>query len=203
MPGCVPARIMRDLQLGALAADHGIVLTPVELESFTRAEGQRNKSAASRCLLFSLPLCTPFTGEGSNPVVGAGKPQCDQIGMELRQGAALLARLRGLGLQPACQLVGKRVELAGPLRHRELRLDRARLQILPDGVARQPGPTRDLADRQLLSQGHAADDVQKSHVDHSDAPRRSPRSEEGSHGSNLSGNQAPSRVSSKWKSTVR
>ena len=192
---------MRDLQLGALAADHGIVLTPVELESFTRAEGQRNKSAASRCLLFSLPLCAPFTGEGSNPVVGAGKPQCDQIGMELRQGAALLARLRGLGLQPACQLVGKRVELAGPLRHRELRLDRARLQILPDGVARQPGPTRDLADRQLLSQGHAADDVQKSHVDHSDAPRRSPRSEEGSHGSNLSGNQAPSRVSSKWKST--
>ena len=51
----------------------------------------------------------------------------------------------------------KRVELAGPLRHRELRLDRARLQILPDGIARQPGATRDLADRQLLSQGHAAD----------------------------------------------
>ena len=126
---------MRDLQLRALAADHGIILTPVELESFTRAEGQRNKSAASRCLLFSLPLCTPFTGEGSNPVVGAGKPQCDQIGMELRQGAPLLARLRGLGLQPGCQFVGERVELAGPLRHREPRLDRARLQILPDRVA--------------------------------------------------------------------
>ncbi|SDM00235.1 Hsp20/alpha crystallin family protein, partial [Paracoccus chinensis] len=30
---------------------------------------------------------------------------------------------------------------------------------------------------------------------------RSPRSGEGSHGSNLSGNQAPTRVSSKWKST--
>ncbi|RRH75881.1 hypothetical protein EG244_08145 [Falsigemmobacter faecalis] len=38
-------------------------------------------------------------------------------------------------------------------------------------------------------------------MDHSDAPRRSQRSREGSHGSNLSGNYRTPRVSSERKST--
>ena len=125
----------------------------------------------------------------------------DKIGVQVCQRPALLARLRCLRLQPGCKLVGERIELARPFRHRELRLDRAGLQILLDGVAGEPGPPGDLPDRQLLSQSQAADDVQKSHVDHSIAPFALARGK-GSHGSNLSGNQAASRVSSGWKSTT-
>ena len=44
-------------------------------------------------------------------------------------------------------------------------------EMLLDGIARQPGSSRNLADRQLQAQRHAPDQVQKFHVDHSIAPR--------------------------------
>jgi len=57
--------------------------------------------------------------------------------------APLLSSLSPLCLQPAGQLVSERIELALP---------------------------RNLADRQLLSQSHTSDDVQNSHVYHSNVP---------------------------------
>ena len=57
-----------------------------------------------------------------------------------------------------------------PLRYRELLLDHTSIQILRDRVARQPSALADLADRLLFSQRHPANDVSKSHVDHSVAP---------------------------------
>lgn len=78
---------MCHLKLRALAADHGIVLTPIELECFAWAERQRNEYAAARCLLLNPPL----TGEGGDTAIGAGKAQSRQIGMKLLQRSALFA----------------------------------------------------------------------------------------------------------------
>ena len=162
-----------NLQFGALAAEHRVVLAPVKLKGITWAEGQGNKGSAIRGLLLALPINPPLPGKGSDPVVGALVAKPDQICVQLLQCPALLAGFCSLGLQPGCELVGERVELARPIRHCELRLDRASLQILLDGVPGQSGPTRNLADRQLLPKSQPADDIQKSHVDHSAVPRRS------------------------------
>ena len=191
---------MSDLKLGAFAAQNRKVLAPVELESLARAESQRDERATPGGLLLALAISPPLPRKGRHTVVGTREAQLHQIGMQLLQRSSLLARLPGLGLQPARQLLGKRIQLARPLRCREHRLDRPFLQILLDGVPRQPGPARDLADRQSQPQSQLPDDVQKPHVDHSIAPRRY-RVGERSHGSNLNGNQPPNWVSSQWKST--
>ena len=90
--------------------------------------------------------------------------------MQLLHGPPLLARLPGFGLEPTRQLLGKGVNLALTFRRREIWLDRVRRQMLGHGIARHARQPCNLADRQLLPQVHASDDVQKSHVDHSVAP---------------------------------
>ena len=73
--------------------------------------------------------------------------------------------------------------------------------MLGHGVPPQSPAPGSIADRQLLTQVHAPDDSQKSHLDHSVAPAIAALGE-GSHGSILGGNYAPTRLSSGWKSTV-
>ena len=80
--------------------------------------------------------------------------------MQLLYGPPLLARLTSLDLQPTHQLLGKGVQLALPLRRREFWLDGVRRQMLGHGIPRHTCQTRDLADRQILSQMHPSDDVQ-------------------------------------------
>ncbi len=104
-----------DLQLGAFAADHGPVLAPVELEGFAGGEAQRNEGAAAGGPGgFMLPL-SPVAGKGGDPVVGTRVAERHQVGVDLPQGAALLAPRVRLGLEPRRQLVGKAVELARAL----------------------------------------------------------------------------------------
>jgi hypothetical protein len=50
---------MSNLQLGALTAENGIVLAPVELECLTGTESQGNKGAAPGGLLFPLTVGPP------------------------------------------------------------------------------------------------------------------------------------------------
>ena len=102
-----------------------VVFAPVELEGLSRLERQRNEGAAARRLLFPLAICAPLPRKGRNPAVGAGKAQLDQIGMHLFQRPPLLARLAGLRLQPAGQLLGERIKLARPIRRGKGRLDRS------------------------------------------------------------------------------
>jgi len=162
---------MGDLQLCALTAQNGKILAPVELECLARAKRQWHKGAASRRLLLSLPIDPPVTRKSRDPAIGPVKPEHHQIGMQLLQCSPMLARLGHLRLQPAGKLLGERIKFALPIRRRELRLDCVRVQILLDGVARHSRPPRNLAERQLLSQSHTSDDVQKSHVYHSNVPR--------------------------------
>ena len=114
---------MRHLQLGALAAQNGPVLAPVELEGLAGREDERHEGPAPRGLQFPMPIRPPLSCKGGDPVVGTGEAQGDKIGVQLLDGAALLARLAGLGLQPTRQLRGIRIELARPLGHGELRLN--------------------------------------------------------------------------------
>jgi hypothetical protein len=142
---------VRDLELRALATQNGKIFVPVELECLARAKRQRNEGAAACRLLLSLAICAPLSGEGCQAVVASGEAERDQISMHPLQGPPLLTRLPRLSLQPACQLVGKRIKFAGPLRRRKARLDRPRVQILLDRIARHSGPPCALAERQLLS----------------------------------------------------
>jgi hypothetical protein len=141
-----------DLQLGALTTQNGKILAPVKLECLARAKRQWHESAAACRLLIPLPIGPPVTRKSRNPVVGPFKAENHQIGMHLLQRTPLFAGLGRFRLQPAGQLLSEWIELALPLRCRELRLDRARVQILLDGVARHSGPPRNLTDRQLIPQ---------------------------------------------------
>ena len=87
---------MRDLKLRALAAQNGVVLTPVELEGLARTEGQRNEGATSRGLQLALALVAPIPSEGRNPAVRAGEAERHQICVEMLHRPSLLARLPGL-----------------------------------------------------------------------------------------------------------
>jgi len=80
--------------------------------------------------------------------------------MHLLQRLPFFASLLGIGRKPARQLLGKRIKLARPFRRRELRFNRIGLQILLDGVARQPSAALDLPDRRALTQAQLPDNVQ-------------------------------------------
>jgi len=60
---------MGDLQLGALAAQNGKVLAPIELESLSRAERQRDERAAPGGLLLALAICPPVPRKGRDPAL--------------------------------------------------------------------------------------------------------------------------------------
>lgn len=80
-----------DLQFGALAAQNGKVLAPVELERFARAERQQNECPAPRGLLLALAICPPIPGKGRNPTVGPREAERHQIGMQMLHCPPLLA----------------------------------------------------------------------------------------------------------------
>src|SRR5690606_5896601 len=125
---------MRHLQLGALIADDRPVLRPVELEGFSGLESQRHECPASCRLSPSLPVCLPFPREGCNTAIRTVVAEAYQIGMELLQGALLLAALLGLRLQPGRQPISERIKPARPLRDLELRLYVVKAQIFADGI---------------------------------------------------------------------
>lgn len=89
---------MCDLRLGPFAAGDGKVFATVELEGFAGPERQMHKGAAPRRVLLALPRRPPLPREGCDPVVGAGVANRHEVGMQMRQEPALLARLRGVGL---------------------------------------------------------------------------------------------------------
>jgi len=161
---------LRDLQLGALAVNDRPVLAPVELKRFALSEKQRDERTFAGCLRLLQLLLAPATCEGGHAVVGSGEAECTQIGVDLLEGASLLARLVGFRLEPTRQLGGIAVELAGTLprgigRHRDIGA-----QVTPDGVAGDTKAPGDLAKRDLVTQVPASNDAQNGHVDHSELP---------------------------------
>ncbi len=72
---------MGDLQLDALTADIGPVLTPVELESLARREHQRHESPAICRVMRTLPFTLPVPHESRNTLVGTVIPKLYKIGM--------------------------------------------------------------------------------------------------------------------------
>lgn len=162
---------MRHLQLRALAAQNRKVFAPVKLEGFARIKMQRHKGPAPRRLLFTLPICPPRSRKSRHPGIGPGEAKRHEIGVQLLHCAPLFTRLSGFGLQPTRQLLGKGIKLARPFRRREFWLDGVRRQMFGHCIPRHACQPRDLADRQLLPLMHPMDDIQKSHVDHSVAPR--------------------------------
>ena len=174
---------MRHLQLGALAAQHRKILAPVKLERLASLKDQRHKGSVPRRLLLLLSIRPPYAGKGSNPAVGPGVAQLHQVIMQLLRGPPLLARLPGLGLQPARQFCREGIKLARSLRNAELRLNCARPQILANASAiglepmasngfdaRQLRPPRDLPNGQMLPQCPTPNNTQKCHADHSKIP---------------------------------
>ncbi len=161
---------MGHLQLGALAAQNRKILAPVELEGIAGRKMQRHKGPAPRRLLLTLAVRLPLSRKGCHAGIRAGEAKRHQIGVQLLHGPPLFARLPGLGLQPARQLLGKGVNLALSFRRREPWLNGVRCQMPGHGIPRHARQPCNLADRQLLPQVHPRNDVQQSHVDHSVAP---------------------------------
>ena len=151
---------VRRLQLGPLAAEHGPVLAPVELEGLARREDQGNERAAAAGLGIALTVGLPGPHEDGNAPKGAAIAQGHQIGVHLLRRALLLARLAGLDLQPPRQLLRERIQLARPLGNLDLRLHRPGAQVLADRVARQARAPLDLPDRHILPEMPAPDYTQ-------------------------------------------
>lgn len=108
----------------------------------------------------ALSVGLPLPREGGDPVVRAVIAERHQIRVHLLDRATLLARAAGVDPEPACQLLGKRVQLAGALGHLELRFNRAGSQVLADRVAGQDGAPSDLPDRYPFPEMSAADHTQ-------------------------------------------
>ena len=79
---------------------------------------------------------------------------------QLLQRPLLLARFVGFRLQPGRQSIGKRIELARPVRHLELRLHPIRSQILADRVPGEASAPRDVPDRELIAKMPASNNAQ-------------------------------------------
>jgi len=95
---------------------------------------QRHKGPTPRCLLFALPICSPPSRKSRHPGIGTGEAKHHEIGMQLLHCSLLLARLCGFGLQPACKLLRKGINLALSLWRREFWLDSVRRQMLGHGI---------------------------------------------------------------------
>jgi hypothetical protein len=144
---------VRDLKLCPLAANHGMVFTPVELEGLARAEGQGHEGAAARRAACGLQIVPPLARKGGNPIVGTGEAEQDKIGVHLLQRSLLLAWLGGFRLQPARQLLRQRGKLTRPVRQRENGLDRPGVQIVLVRKARQSRAPGNFPDRQVITIG--------------------------------------------------
>ena len=131
---------MGDLKLDALAADHGPIFAPVELESLARLENQGHKCPPPGCLHRVLPISLPRPYKCSDPLIRSVKAKLHQICMHLLGGAPVFARFALLCNQPARQFLRKRIQLARPRRRPETGLNDISPQIFPDGVARQTSP---------------------------------------------------------------
>ena len=62
---------VRHLQLGAHTTQDRPILTPVELEGFTRLKGQRHEGAPPADLLLALPVYFPLADKGRQTTVRA------------------------------------------------------------------------------------------------------------------------------------
>lgn len=156
-----------DLQLGALAADDGVLLAPVELKRLARREGQWHEDAAARGLLPPLPVFPPGADEGGDAPVRTVIAEPGQFRVELPGRAFLFARPAGIRPKPSCQSLGEGIELAGAIRRPENRLHRLGPQVLADGVPQQASPTGDRPDRQVFPEMPTPDNAQQGHVQHS------------------------------------
>lgn len=148
---------MGNLQLRGLAAQHGIILAPVELERLARLENQRHECPTPTDLKLILQFGSPSSGKSRNPVIRAIISQLYQIGVQLLGGPLLFAGLLGLHPQPSSQLVREGIEFARPDRNLEAGLNRVGTKILTDGVAGQAGPALDLPNGDLLPEMPTAD----------------------------------------------
>ena len=163
---------LRDLQLGTLAVDDGPVLAPVELERFPGRKPERNEGPASGCLCLLVLFLSSASGKRRDAIIGAGEAQRTEIRVNLLEGSSLFARPGRLGLEPACELRSKPVELAGAVTFGIGGQDSAGPYVAPDRVSGHAKPFGYLAQRDMIAKVPASDDAQYSHVDHSVSPAR-------------------------------
>jgi hypothetical protein len=156
-----------DLQLGALAVDHGPVLAPVELERFSGRKPERNERPASGRLCLLVLFLSPASGKRRDPVIGAGEAQRAEVRMNLLEGSALFAGPVRLGLQPAGQLRSEPVELARAVALGIGRQHSVGPYVTPDRVSGHAQSFGNLAQRDMIAKVLASDDAQYSHVDYS------------------------------------
>jgi hypothetical protein len=127
---------VRDLELHPFAADHRPLFAPIKLERLTWRKHQRHeRSTAGNLRRFAL-LASPLARKRRHSVVRPPVTERHQIGEHLPQVAPLLAALARLRLQPLRQLGLESAEFADACSSRIGRLDRLRIQVLAQGVAR-------------------------------------------------------------------
>src|SRR3546814_4935639 len=83
-----------------------------------------SSDVCSSDLLLTAILIAPCPREGGDTAIGTVIPEAHQISVQLLDRALLLARASHLPLQPGRQPFHERIQLARPLGHLELRLDR-------------------------------------------------------------------------------
>ena len=126
---------LRNLQLRALAIDDSPVLAPVELERFAGRKPERNKRPAPGRLCLLVLFLSPASGKRRHTVIETGEAQRAEVRVNLLEGSALLAGPVCLGLEPACELRSKPVELAGAVALGIGRQHSVGPYVTPDGVS--------------------------------------------------------------------
>src|SRR3546814_13092784 len=96
---------------------------------------------SSDLLLLTAILIAPCPREGGDTAIGTVIPEARQISVQLLDRALLLARASHLPLQPGRKPFHERIQLARPLGHLELRLDRISPQPFTDRITSQSPAT--------------------------------------------------------------
>lgn len=105
------------------------------MERLSGHKGQRHEGAAAAGLLLAQPDSLPVAGkEGRHPIIRPLIAQRHEIGVQLLDGALVLAGLAGLDPQHRRELVGIGIELARPVRNVKPGFDAVRSQVLTHGV---------------------------------------------------------------------
>lgn len=142
----------------------------------------------------------PIPGKGRDLAVGSGKAERHEIGMQSLQRPPLLTRLPRLVFNQPASFSAKGSSLLGRNGVENFTSIVSAARYFVTVFRDRASPPRDLSDRQLLAQSHTSDEF-KSPMWITPLPPSLTAQEEGSHGSNLSGNYAATRLCSACKST--
>lgn len=140
------------LQLDLGAGNYGPAVTAIKLKCLAGCKAQRDIGVLA-CFLLGNVLCLLlFARKGRNAIIGAVIAEQQQVGIELFGVFTLLAMPPRLTVQPAGKRSAVSIELTWRLTNRVFSIKFFGVEILTNGIAREPGSSSYISNRLSFSE---------------------------------------------------